>query len=102
MPEMWFVVRWPDGSPETCYSPSLVIKEHFSEGGVYGVEDFLDRSRTALRIASDRVQAKYGRPCSLALGQLKSIESAAARFLDDPGATVSCERFLNQPREDSP
>jgi uncharacterized repeat protein (TIGR04042 family) len=55
MPEMWFVVRWPDGSSETCYSPSLVIKEHFSEGGVYGVEDFLDRSRTALRIASDRV-----------------------------------------------
>jgi hypothetical protein len=26
----------------------------------------------------------------------------AARFLDDPGATVSCERFLNQPREDNP
>jgi uncharacterized repeat protein (TIGR04042 family) len=102
MPEMWFVVRWPDGSSETCYSPSLVIKEHFSEGGVYGVEDFLDRSRTALRIASDRVQAKYGRPCSLALGQLKSIESVATRFLDDPGAKVSCERFLNQPREDSP
>ena len=29
MPEMWFVVRWPDGSSETCYSPSLVIKDHF-------------------------------------------------------------------------
>jgi uncharacterized repeat protein (TIGR04042 family) len=100
MPEMWFVVRWPDGSSETCYSPSLVIKEHFSEGELYAVQDF--RGRTALRIASDRVQAKYGRPCSLALGQLKSIESAAARFLDDPGATVSCERFLNQPREDNP
>jgi uncharacterized repeat protein (TIGR04042 family) len=101
MPEMWFVVRWPDGSSETCYSPSLVIKEHFSEGGRYAVGDFLDRSRTALRIASDRVEAKYGRPCSLALGQLKTIESVAARFLDDPGATVSCER-LNQPREDNP
>ena len=35
MPEMWFVVRWPDGSSETCYSPSLVIKEHFSEGGIF-------------------------------------------------------------------
>jgi uncharacterized repeat protein (TIGR04042 family) len=102
MPEMWFVVRWPDGSSETCYSPSLVVKDHFSEGGRYAVPDFLDRSRTALRIASDRVQAKYGRPCSLALGQLQSIESAAARFLDNPGATVACERFLDQPREDNP
>ncbi len=55
MPEMWFVVRWPDGSSETCYSPSLVIKEHFREGDLYAVPDFLERSRTALRIASDRV-----------------------------------------------
>jgi uncharacterized repeat protein (TIGR04042 family) len=101
MPEMWFVVRWPDGASETCYSRSLVIKEYFSEGESYPVEDFLNRSRTALRIASDRVEAKYGRPCSLALGQLKTIDCAATRFLDDPGATVSCERFLNQPREDN-
>jgi uncharacterized repeat protein (TIGR04042 family) len=102
MPEMWFVVRWPDGSSKTCYSPSLVIKEHFREGEHYPVHDFLDRSRTALRIASDRAEAKYGRPCSLALGQLKTIESTAARFLGDPNAGVSCERFLDQPQEDTP
>jgi uncharacterized repeat protein (TIGR04042 family) len=96
MPEMWFEVRWPDGSSETCYSPSLVIKDYFREGHAYAVADFLGRSRTALQIASDRVEAKYGRPCSLALGQLSAIETAASRFERDPNATVLCERFLNE------
>ena len=85
MPEMWFVVRWPDGASETCYSPSLVIRDYFREGERYPLADFLDRSRTALNIASDRVKAKYGRPCRLALGQLDAIESAAARFVQETG-----------------
>jgi uncharacterized repeat protein (TIGR04042 family) len=96
MPEMWFEVRWPDGSSDTCYSPSLVIKDYFREGEAYPLTDFLERSRTALRIASDRVEAKYGRPCSLALGQLSAIETAASRFERDPDATVFCRRFLNE------
>jgi uncharacterized repeat protein (TIGR04042 family) len=96
MPEMWFEVRWPDGSSETCYSPSLVIQDYFREDQAYPVADFLERSRTALQIASDRVKAKYGRPCSLALCQLSSIEATVARFERDPDATVLCERFLNE------
>jgi uncharacterized repeat protein (TIGR04042 family) len=96
MPEMWFEVRWPDGSSETCYSPSLVIKDYFREGQAYAVADFLERSRTALQIASDRVKAKYGRPCGLALGQLSAIETTVARFERVPDATVFCERFLNE------
>jgi uncharacterized repeat protein (TIGR04042 family) len=96
MPEMWFDVRWPDGSSETCYSPSLVIKDYFTEGKAYAVADFLERSRTALQIASDRVKAKYGRPCSLALGQLSSIETTVARFERYPDATVLCECFRNE------
>ncbi len=96
MPEMWFEVRWPDGSSEACYSPSLVIKDYFREGQAYAVADFLKRSRTALQIASDRVKAKYGRPCALALGQLSSIETTVARFERDPNATVLCQRFLNE------
>ena len=73
-----------------------MIKDYFSEGQAYTVADFLERSRTALQIASDRVKAKYGRPCSLALGQLSSIETTVARFERDPAATVLCERFLNE------
>ena len=95
MPEMWFVVRWPDDVSETCYSPSLVIRDYFREGERYPLTDFLDRSRTALTIASERVKAKYGRPCSLALGQLAAIEAGAARFREEPDAAVACERFLD-------
>ncbi|PDS62826.1 hypothetical protein CO653_26440 [Rhizobium anhuiense] len=94
MPEMRFVIAWPDGRKETCYSPSLVIKDYFAEGQNYPLADFLDRSRTALTIASDRVKAKYGYPCSLALGQLLRIEQAATPYLTDAEAEVRCESFI--------
>ena len=29
MPELRFVLRWPDGTWETCYSPSTVVRDHF-------------------------------------------------------------------------
>jgi uncharacterized repeat protein (TIGR04042 family) len=94
MPEMRFLIRWPDGRGESCYSPSLVVTEHLEEGASYPLDEFLRRSRTALLIASDRVKAKYGRPCSLALGQLASLERTAADFADDPDAVVGCEAFI--------
>jgi uncharacterized repeat protein (TIGR04042 family) len=94
MPEMRFVIAWPDGRQETCYSPSLVIKDFFEEGETYPIRDFLDRSRKALTIASDRVEAKYGYPCSLARGQLARIENASVHFLGDADARVRCETFI--------
>ncbi len=94
MPEMRFIVRWPDGAKDTCYSPSLVIKDYFREGETYTLDDFVARSREALMIASDRVKAKCGRACSRALGQLAEIERAGRRFAGEPGAKVACERFL--------
>ena len=80
MPEMHFQVRWPDGAVEICYSPSLVIKEHLTVGEVYALPDFVQRSRTALMIGSERVREKYGVPCSRAMSQLASIEAAARRL----------------------
>jgi uncharacterized repeat protein (TIGR04042 family) len=94
MPEMRFVIAWPDGREETCYSPSLVIRDFFVEGESYPIRDFLDRSRKALTIASDRVEAKYGYPCSLARGQLARIEDTAAHFLADADARVRCDSFI--------
>ncbi|MBD2460475.1 MSMEG_0570 family nitrogen starvation response protein [Oscillatoria sp. FACHB-1407] len=90
MPEIRFQVQWPDGSKETCYSPSLIVKEYFTPGSEYDLEDFVVRSRTALNIASDRVLAKYGMPCGLALGQLRQIEETATRFqaLEHPKVQV--------------
>lgn len=93
MPEMHFVVTWPDGRDEECYSPSLVIRDYFEEGEIYPLSDFLARSREALTIASDRVKARYGRACSLALGQLSRIEERGRAF-SDPHAEVKIKSFL--------
>jgi uncharacterized repeat protein (TIGR04042 family) len=95
MPEMRFVVRWPDGRRESCYSPSLVVREFLREGESYPVSDFLQRSREALQIASERVKAKYGHACSLALGQLARIEATATQFEGQEDARVACETFLD-------
>ena len=48
MPEMRFFIRWPDGKTETCYSPSLVVKDFLSPGKTYPLADFVERSRSAL------------------------------------------------------
>jgi uncharacterized repeat protein (TIGR04042 family) len=93
MPEMRFRIRWPDGSSETCYSPSLVIKDYFSVGTTYRLADFLERSRIALGIASDRVKAKYGMGCRHALAQLARIEAAASVFADLADPLVTVDRF---------
>jgi putative flavoprotein involved in K+ transport len=77
MPEMHFEIRWPDGKTERCYSPSLVIEEYLTVSEAYRVDEFVERVRTALNIASERVRAKYGFACSSALDQLRSIEATA-------------------------
>jgi uncharacterized repeat protein (TIGR04042 family) len=90
---MRFSIRWPDGSRESCYSPSLVIKDYFAPGETYLLDDFVARSRTALNIASERVRAKYGFACSSAMDQLARIEAAAKTFANLPGARVSVDAF---------
>lgn len=94
MPEIRFQIQWPDGSEETCYSPSLVVKKYFTVGETYTLTDFLERSRTALNIASDRVKAKYGFPCGLALGQLQQIESHATQYTALESPHVSILKFI--------
>ncbi|MCR6735101.1 MAG: MSMEG_0570 family nitrogen starvation response protein [Afipia sp.] len=93
MPEMRFHIRWPDGVDETCYSPSLVIKDYFAPGETYPLPDFVARSRAALTIASERVREKYGMSCSRALGQLARIETAAERFGTTSGERVTVIAF---------
>jgi uncharacterized repeat protein (TIGR04042 family) len=90
MPEMWFRVSWPDGSETENYSPSLVIRDYFKFGESYALDDFLQRIRAALQIASDRVEAKYGFPCSRARATLSAIERQAGEFVvqRDPRITI--------------
>jgi len=85
---MHFQVRWPDGREETCYSPSLVVREHLAVGGSYPVAEFVQRVHTALHIASERVRAKYGYACSMALDQLSAIEAAASAYAPDSRVRV--------------
>ncbi|MBD0267920.1 MSMEG_0570 family nitrogen starvation response protein [Pseudanabaena sp. FACHB-2040] len=94
MPEIRFRIEWPDGAQELCYSPSLVVKDYFAPQQSYDLHDFLQRSTEALQIASDRVQAKYGMPCNLALGQIQKIQATAKRYQNVPEAKVKLLGFL--------
>ena len=93
MPEINFKIQWPDGAQETCYSPSLVVKKYFEPGKAYTVADFVERSRESLTIASDRVQEKFGFPCSRALGQLQKIEAQAQKYANETNSSVTVIRF---------
>ncbi|MGT2481545.1 MSMEG_0570 family nitrogen starvation response protein [Methylobacterium oryzae CBMB20] len=91
MPEMHFHVRWPDGRREACYSPSLVVKDFLTQGESYALDEFVEKTRTALHIASDRVREKYGFSCSSALSQLARIEATAKQ--QPPDGQVTVESF---------
>jgi uncharacterized repeat protein (TIGR04042 family) len=94
MPETRFKVQWPDGSEETCYSPSSIVKKYFELDRDYPLSDFVDRSQTALNIASDRVLAKYGRACGLALGQLAQIQAKSKQFSSHSQPIVRVIEFI--------
>lgn len=100
MPEINFQIQWPDDSQEICYSPSLIVKKYFSPDQEYDLKEFVERSRTALQIASDRVLAKYGFPCSRALGQLSKIEMKAAQYTELDKPVVRFVEFI-EPNSDS-
>ncbi|OUI83369.1 MSMEG_0570 family nitrogen starvation response protein [Acetobacter orientalis] len=93
MPEMTFRVRWPDGKEAECYSPSLVIQDYFTQNQDYTLPDFLQKANDALTEASERVRARYGFPCSRALGQLHSIKQACAQFANIQDAQVRVLTF---------
>jgi uncharacterized repeat protein (TIGR04042 family) len=56
------------------------VADHLAPGAEYAVDDFVARCRTSLTIASDRVRAKYGFPCTRAAAALAGIERAAEAF----------------------
>lgn len=91
MPEVRFHIRWPDGVQRSYYSPSTAIHSHLRSGESYPLSDFLARARAAMHAASERVRAKYGSPCSLALGTLSQIDATAEAFAGWTDARVSVE-----------
>ena len=93
MPEMYFVVRWPDNSTETCYSPSSTIRDALELQRPYGVAEFVRISTAALTHASERVARKYGYGCGHAHAQIVEIERRARRYAADPDARITVEAF---------
>ena len=67
------------------------MKDYLAPGESYGLDDFVDKTRTALGIASERVRQKYGFACSAAMDQLADIESVARG--QDPQGRVTVEAF---------
>ncbi len=94
MPVTLFEVRWPDQSVETCYSPSTVVKEWFSEATTYPLSEFVSLAEASLQRASARVAEKYGSPCGQAIGQLAQIKERAKTYRDMPDPHVELIRFL--------
>lgn len=94
MPEIRFQIKWPDGTQETCYSPSLVVQKYFEVGQSYDLADFVQRSQDSLTIASDRVKAKFGYPCGLAIGQMEAIAAKADNYRNLESAKVEVLRWL--------
>lgn len=78
MPEVDFIVSWPDGTRQHCTSPSRSIEAALQAGAKYPVEEFIRRSTDALRIASERVRAKYGFACTAAAAQADELRRVAA------------------------
>ena len=94
MPVMHFRIQWPDGTEANCYSPSTVVAEFFVAGQRYALGEFLERTREALHIGSERVREKYGFACSAAMDQLAQIEETALRFAANPQAEVKVVELL--------
>ncbi|MEH3155052.1 MAG: MSMEG_0570 family nitrogen starvation response protein [Gordonia paraffinivorans] len=88
MPEMTVTVRWPDGTRDHCYSPSLVMHDHLQAGADYTVADFTDRATVALGEAAERVRARYGFACTSAMASADHIRSRAEGFAADETVTV--------------
>ncbi len=82
MPAVNFIVRWPDGEEEACYSPSTVVYEFFEVGKHYSLDEFKSLSEAAFTCASERVRERFGYACSAAGDQLNIIHSRINRFKD--------------------
>lgn len=80
MPEMSFTVRWPDGSVEDCYSPSLVVHDHLDTDATYTVADFVSRTERALEEASRRVRLSFGFACTSAAATTEQVRRTASTF----------------------
>ncbi|MDQ6744419.1 MAG: MSMEG_0569 family flavin-dependent oxidoreductase [Actinomycetota bacterium] len=97
MPAVDFILRWPDGTTQDCYSPSTVIEQYLAEGATYPVGELLARCRTALERASERVREQRGFACTAAPQQLEEIEQRARMMGGAAEDPIKVERLRREP-----
>lgn len=88
MPEVDFIVTWPDGTRQHCVSPSRSIEAVLQTGAKYPVREFVRRTSAALQLGSERVRAKYGFACTAAAAQAADIRHVAALQGGEDGMVV--------------
>ncbi len=80
MPEVHLRLEWPDGRTTELYSPSTVILDFLRPGEELSVDDLRRRGTTALRLASERVRARYGFACTRADEEEQRLLGTSAAF----------------------
>ena len=88
MPATPITVALPDGSHRYCYSPSSVVRNHFTTGQELTAAEFIQSARIALNEASERVREKFGFSCSAAAESLDEIESWAGSLPPETPLTI--------------
>jgi uncharacterized repeat protein (TIGR04042 family) len=88
MPATPITIELPDGSLRHCYSPSSVVRIHFTLGQTLTAAEFVRSARIALNEASERVREKFGFSCSAAADSLDEIESWAGYLPPETPLTI--------------
>ncbi|MCW3040091.1 MAG: putative monooxygenase [Solirubrobacterales bacterium] len=99
MPEVHFRVRWPDGTHQSCTSPSRTIERALCAGASYPVGEFLRRATSALEAGSERVRARYGFACTAAAAEIDGLRVRAA---EHPDGHVTVETMYREALREPP
>ncbi|CAK6696897.1 MSMEG_0570 family nitrogen starvation response protein [Synechococcus sp. CBW1107] len=89
MPEVHLNVEWPDGRTTVLYSPSTVILNYLQPGQSLAVAELASRGKEALRLASERVRARYGFACTRADEEERQLLQTATVYGDDQLVHIS-------------
>jgi uncharacterized repeat protein (TIGR04042 family) len=89
VPEVHLQLEWPDGRLSELYSPSTVILEHLRPGDQLAVGELTARACTALRLASERVRARYGFACTRADEEERDLLALAQGYGADQIVAVA-------------
>jgi uncharacterized repeat protein (TIGR04042 family) len=90
VPEVHLRLEWPDGRTTALYSPSTVILDYLRPGERLSVRELRARASEALRLASERVRARYGFACTRADEEESRLLHTTTAYGDDQLVGIAC------------